>query len=61
MVELRLPYDERLCTAGGVMHGGALMSLAARGAEALVVRKPQLDHVAVRAHGLDAERAGERH
>ena len=27
-VVLRLPYDERLCTAGGVMHGGALMSLA---------------------------------
>jgi 1,4-dihydroxy-2-naphthoyl-CoA hydrolase len=27
-VVLRLPYDARLCTAGGVMHGGALMSLA---------------------------------
>ena len=27
-VVLRLPYSERLCTAGGVLHGGALMSLA---------------------------------
>ena len=27
-VVLRLPYAERLCTAGGVLHGGALMSLA---------------------------------
>ena len=24
----RLPWEERLCTAGGVLHGGALMSLA---------------------------------
>lgn len=27
-VVLRLPYSERLCTAGGVLHGGALISLA---------------------------------
>ena len=27
-VVLRLPYDAGLCTAGGVVHGGALMSLA---------------------------------
>jgi 1,4-dihydroxy-2-naphthoyl-CoA hydrolase len=24
----RLAWDERLCTAGGIVHGGALMSLA---------------------------------
>ena len=24
----RLPWEERLCTAGGILHGGALMSLA---------------------------------
>ena len=27
-VRARLPWAERLCTAGGVMHGGALMTLA---------------------------------
>jgi uncharacterized protein (TIGR00369 family) len=27
-VRLRLPWEERLCTAGGILHGGALMSLA---------------------------------
>lgn len=27
-VRARLAYDERLCTAGGILHGGALMSLA---------------------------------
>ena len=24
----RIPWEERLCTAGGILHGGALMSLA---------------------------------
>jgi 1,4-dihydroxy-2-naphthoyl-CoA hydrolase len=27
-VRARLPFQERLCTAGGILHGGALMSLA---------------------------------
>jgi 1,4-dihydroxy-2-naphthoyl-CoA hydrolase len=27
-VRARLPFDDRLCTAGGILHGGALMSLA---------------------------------
>ncbi len=27
-VRARLHWDERLCTAGGALHGGALMSLA---------------------------------
>ena len=27
-VRARMSWDERLCTAGGVLHGGALMSLA---------------------------------
>jgi len=27
-VRARLAWDERLCTAGGILHGGALMSLA---------------------------------
>jgi 1,4-dihydroxy-2-naphthoyl-CoA hydrolase len=27
-VRARLAWDERLCTAGGVLHGGALMGLA---------------------------------
>jgi 1,4-dihydroxy-2-naphthoyl-CoA hydrolase len=27
-VRARLAYDERLCTAGEILHGGALMSLA---------------------------------
>jgi uncharacterized protein (TIGR00369 family) len=27
-VRARIGWDERLCTAGGVLHGGALMSLA---------------------------------
>jgi 1,4-dihydroxy-2-naphthoyl-CoA hydrolase len=27
-VQARLPWEERLCTAGGILHGGALMSLA---------------------------------
>ena len=27
-VRARLAWDERLCTAGGILHGGALMGLA---------------------------------
>ena len=27
-VRARIPWDQRLCTAGGILHGGALMSLA---------------------------------
>jgi len=27
-VRARLAWEERLCTAGGILHGGALMSLA---------------------------------
>jgi uncharacterized protein (TIGR00369 family) len=27
-VRVRLSWEERLCTAGGILHGGALMSLA---------------------------------
>jgi uncharacterized protein (TIGR00369 family) len=27
-VEARMPWEERLCTAGGILHGGVLMSLA---------------------------------
>ena len=27
-VESRLAWEERLCTAGGILHGGALMGLA---------------------------------
>jgi 1,4-dihydroxy-2-naphthoyl-CoA hydrolase len=27
-VQARLHWEERLCTAGGILHGGALMSLA---------------------------------
>jgi uncharacterized protein (TIGR00369 family) len=27
-VRLRLPWSSRICTSGGVMHGGALMALA---------------------------------
>ena len=27
-VHLRLEYQDRLCTAGGILHGGALMALA---------------------------------
>ena len=27
-VQARLAWEERLCTAGGILHGGALMSLA---------------------------------
>jgi 1,4-dihydroxy-2-naphthoyl-CoA hydrolase len=27
-VEARITWEERLCTAGGVLHGGTLMSLA---------------------------------
>jgi len=27
-VHMRLEHDDRLCTAGGILHGGALMALA---------------------------------
>jgi 1,4-dihydroxy-2-naphthoyl-CoA hydrolase len=27
-VRIRLPWSEKICTAGGVVHGGVLMSLA---------------------------------
>jgi len=27
-VHMRLAHDDRLCTAGGILHGGALMALA---------------------------------
>ena len=27
-VRARIAWEERLCTAGGILHGGALMSLA---------------------------------
>ena len=27
-VHMRLAYEDRLCTAGGILHGGALMALA---------------------------------
>ncbi len=27
-VRARLPFQDKLCTAGGILHGGALMSLA---------------------------------
>jgi uncharacterized protein (TIGR00369 family) len=38
----RLPWEERLCTAGGIMHGGALMSLAdASGAYCAFLNLPE--------------------
>ena len=30
-VRVRIAWEERLCTAGGILHGGALMSLADAG------------------------------
>jgi uncharacterized protein (TIGR00369 family) len=27
-VQARIPWEERLCTAGGILHGGVLMGLA---------------------------------
>ena len=41
-VRARLPYQERLCTAGGILHGGALMSLAdAAGAYCALLNLPE--------------------
>ena len=41
-VRARLPYAERLCTAGAILHGGALMSLAdAAGAYCAFLNVPE--------------------
>jgi 1,4-dihydroxy-2-naphthoyl-CoA hydrolase len=41
-VRARLPWEERLCTAGGILHGGALMSLAdAAGAYCAFLNLPE--------------------
>ena len=41
-VRARLAWDERLCTAGGILHGGALMSLAdASGAYCAFLHLPE--------------------
>ena len=41
-VQARIPWDERLCTAGGILHGGALMSLAdAAGAYCAFLNLPE--------------------
>jgi 1,4-dihydroxy-2-naphthoyl-CoA hydrolase len=41
-VHARLPWQERLCTAGGILHGGALMSLAdAAGAYCAFLNLPE--------------------
>jgi 1,4-dihydroxy-2-naphthoyl-CoA hydrolase len=41
-VQARIPWEERLCTAGGVVHGGALMSLAdAAGAYCAFLNLPE--------------------
>jgi 1,4-dihydroxy-2-naphthoyl-CoA hydrolase len=41
-VRARLPFQERLCTAGGILHGGALMSLAdAAGAHCAYLNLPE--------------------
>ncbi len=41
-VRARIPWEERLCTAGGVLHGGALMSLAdAAGAYCAFLNLPE--------------------
>ena len=41
-VRARLPWAERLCTAGGILHGGALMSLAdAAGAYCAFLNLPE--------------------
>ena len=41
-VRARLPWEERLCTAGGILHGGALMSLAdATGAYCAFLNLPE--------------------
>ncbi len=41
-VQARLPWEERLCTAGGILHGGALMALAdAAGAYCAFLNLPE--------------------
>lgn len=41
-VSARIAWEERLCTAGGVLHGGALMSLAdAAGAYCAFLNLPE--------------------
>jgi uncharacterized protein (TIGR00369 family) len=41
-VRARIAWDERLCTAGGLLHGGALMSLAdAAGAYCAFLNLPE--------------------
>ena len=41
-VRARLPFQDRLCTAGGILHGGALMSLAdAAGAYCAFLNLPE--------------------
>ena len=41
-VQARIPWEERLCTAGGILHGGALMSLAdATGAYCAFLNLPE--------------------
>lgn len=41
-VQARLAWEERLCTAGGILHGGALMSLAdAAGAYCAFLNLPE--------------------
>ncbi len=41
-VQARIPWKERLCTAGGILHGGALMSLAdAAGAYCAFLNLPE--------------------
>jgi uncharacterized protein (TIGR00369 family) len=40
-VRTRMPWSERLCTAGGVLHGGVLMALAdSAGAMCAVLNLP---------------------
>jgi len=41
-VRARIAWEERLCTAGGILHGGALMSLAdAAGAYCTFLNVPE--------------------
>ena len=41
-VRARIAWEERLCTAGGILHGGALMSLAdAAGAYCTFLNLPE--------------------
>jgi 1,4-dihydroxy-2-naphthoyl-CoA hydrolase len=41
-VKARIAWEERLCTAGGILHGGALMSLAdAAGAYCAFLNLPE--------------------